>query len=117
MVEKREKEVHHSLNQHPKEITSEIKSKEVHETSHHEQSPSKQFTELLESTNKLVTRIDKLVSLFEEASKHVGEVESTEAKITNLSSRLDALLEQNKSIAQGLLLLEKYVRGKTGLQS
>jgi methyl-accepting chemotaxis protein len=70
---------------------------------------------LLDSTNKLVTRIDKLVSLFEEAAKHVGEVETTEAKINALSSRLESLLEQNKAIAQGLLLLEKYVRGKTGL--
>lgn len=71
---------------------------------------------LIESTNKLVQRIDKLVSLFEEASKHVGEVESTEEKIRALSSKLETLLEQNKAIAQGLILLEKYVRGKTGLQ-
>lgn len=76
-----------------------------------------QINELIESTNKLVQRIDKMVSLFEEASKHVGEVESTEAKIAALSSRLETLLEQNKAIAQGLLLLEKYIRGKTGLQT
>ena len=84
----------------------------------HKETPelsSKQVTELIESTNKLVQRIDKLVSLFDEAAKHVGEVESTEAKIVALSSRLESLLEQNKAIAQGLLLLEKYVRGKSGL--
>ncbi len=76
--------------------------------------------ELVNSVNKLVMRIDHLVELFEEASKHVAEAESAEVKIAELSQRLDALLEQNKSIAKGLILLEKYVRGKsrlgTGLQ-
>ena len=76
---------------------------------------SKHTADLIESTNKLVQRIDKLVSLFDEAAKHVGEVESTEAKIAALSSKLESLLDQNKSIAQGLILLEKYVRGKSGL--
>ncbi len=95
---------------HEKEVKHQIK--EIHEVSH-----SKEINQLLESTNKLVQRIDKLVSLFEEASKHVAEVESTEAKINQLASRLDSLLDQNKAIAQGLILLEKYVRGKTGLQT
>ena len=74
-----------------------------------------QIALLLESNNKLVTRIDRLVSLFEEAAKHVGEVETTEAKVNVLASKLEALLDQNKTIAQGLLLLEKYIRGKTRL--
>ncbi len=77
---------------------------------------SKEISQLLDSTNKLIQRIDKLVSLFDEAAKHVGEVETTEAKIAALSSKLESLLEQNKAIAQGLILLEKYVRGKSGLQ-
>ena len=58
-----------------------------------------------------------MVSLFEEASKHVGEVETTEAKVQELANRLETLLEQNKVIAQGLVLLEKYVRGKTSFQT
>ncbi|MEK6956071.1 MAG: hypothetical protein AABW52_05405 [Nanoarchaeota archaeon] len=78
---------------------------------------SEDFNRLLESTEKLVSRVDKLVGLFEEASKHVGEVESTEAKVQELAKRLETLLEQNRIIAQGLVLLEKYVRGKTSLQS
>jgi len=90
-----------------KEVHSEVK--DVHNLS------QKQVSDLVESTNKLVQRIDKLVSLFDEAAKHVGEVESTEAKISALSSKLEYLLEQNKAIAQGLLLLEKYVKGKSGL--
>ncbi len=72
------------------------------------------ISDLVESTDQLTKRIDKLLSLFEEASKHVGEVESTEQKIKVLSEKLENLLEQNRSIAQGLILLEKYVRGKTG---
>lgn len=84
------------------------------ETESHE-NIAKQFSELIESNNKLIQRIDKLVSLFDEAAKHVGEVETTEAKIIALSSKLESLLEQNKAIAQGLILLEKYVRGKSGL--
>ncbi|HLC85726.1 MAG TPA: hypothetical protein VJG30_00345 [Candidatus Nanoarchaeia archaeon] len=88
-------------------------SKPVSEYADHSQ---EDFNRLLESTNKLVNRIDKLVGLFEEASKHVGEVESTEARIQELSKRLETLLEQNRVIAQGLVLLEKYVRGKTSLQ-
>ena len=76
-----------------------------------------QISELLNSMNKLTQRIDKLVSLFEEAAKHVGEVESTEARIASLSAKLESLLDQNKAIAQGLILLEKYVRGKSGLET
>src|SRR3989344_9552126 len=91
----------------------EKKQKEVHSEVH--EVNQKQISELVESTNKLIQRIDKLVSLFDEAAKHVGEVESTEARISALSSKLESLLEQNKAIAQGLLLLEKYVRGKSGL--
>ncbi len=80
---------------------------------HSDKDLQKQLIILVESNNKLVTRIDKLVSLFEEASKHVGEVESTEARVNELAGKLESLLDQNKTIAQGLLLLEKYVRGKT----
>lgn len=70
----------------------------------------------LEATNKLISKIDKLVSLFDEAAKHVSEVETTEAKVNALAEKLESLLDQNKAIAQGLLLLEKYVRGKTRLE-
>jgi len=92
-------------------VKKEVPQKEGH-------SPlEKHISELIESNNKLVQRIDRLVSLFDEAAKHVGEVETTEAKIAALSSKLESLLDQNKAIAQGLILLEKYVRGKLGLQT
>lgn len=72
--------------------------------------------ELLENMNGLVSRLDKIFTIFEEASKHVGDVETAEAKISNLSTKLEALLDQNKTIAHGLIMLEKYVRGKTRLE-
>jgi len=71
--------------------------------------------ELVNSINTLVKRVDTLISLFEEASKHVTEVETTEVKIKELTTKLETLLEQNKNVARGLILLEKYVRGKTEL--
>jgi len=73
-------------------------------------------TNLLEENIKLIKRIDKLVSIFEEASKHVGEIEVTDEKIKGLAAKLESLLEQNKDIAKGLILLEKYVRGKSGFE-
>lgn len=69
--------------------------------------------DLMSSMDKLTKRIDKLVGLFEEASKHITEAETTEERINELTTKLESLLEQNKSIAKGLILLEKYVRGKT----
>ena len=73
--------------------------------------------ELITSVEELTKRIDKLVNLFEEAAKHVGEVESTEAQVSRLTTKLETLLEQNKAIAKGLLLLEKYIRGKTKFET
>jgi DNA-binding transcriptional regulator GbsR (MarR family) len=73
----------------------------------------KKSIDLIEATNKLTKKIDKLVNLFEEASKHVGEVEVGEDKVKQLAAKLESLLEQNKDIAKGLLLLERYVREKS----
>jgi len=73
--------------------------------------------ELITNMNKLIKKIDKFLDLFEEASKKVNEVEDTEQRIEALSNRLEILLEQNKTIAKGLILLEKYVKGKTSFES
>lgn len=73
--------------------------------------------ELIESMNKLVKKMDGFLNLFEEASKKVTDVEDTEERIQALSNKLEILLEQNKTIAKGLILLEKYVRGKTSLEN
>ena len=75
---------------------------------------SSDLKKLIDSMSKLTNRVDKLVSMFSEASKHVTEIESTEEKVRALSTKLEDLLEQNKTIAKGLIMLDKYVRGQSG---
>ncbi|MBS3146991.1 hypothetical protein J4471_04830 [Candidatus Woesearchaeota archaeon] len=69
--------------------------------------------QLIESSTQLTKRIDKLVSIFENASSHIAEVELNDDKFKNLAVKLENLLDQNKEIARGLLLLEQYIRSKT----
>lgn len=72
----------------------------------------KKDAELLNSVNELVKKIDKMLNVFDEASKHVMEV-GEDRKIMELTEKLESLLEQNKTIAKGLLMLEQYVRNRT----
>jgi hypothetical protein len=69
---------------------------------------------LAEQSKHLTERTDRLLSLFEEAAKNIEKGEMKEP----LAKQLEGLLEQNKIIARGLVLLEKYIRDKTsfGLQ-
>ena len=67
--------------------------------------------ELLNAMHSLSQRVDRLVSIFEEAAKNVGNVEE-DTRVKQLTDKLDSLLDQNKTLANGLLLLEKYVRSK-----
>ena len=69
----------------------------------------KKDVELIASVKHLVERIDRMLSVFEEASKHVMEV-SEDKKVAELTDKLEELLEQNKTIAKGLLMLDQYVR-------
>jgi hypothetical protein len=71
--------------------------------------------ELTDAVTKMTERTDRLLSLFEEAAKNIEKSELKEP----LSKQLESLLEQNKVIARGLVLLERYIRDKTtlGLQS
>ncbi len=64
---------------------------------------------LIETVSKMVDRMDRILSLFEEAAKNIEKTEVKEP----LAQQLEALLEQNKVIARGLILLEKYIREKT----
>ena len=68
----------------------------------------KKTAELLEATLKLNKKIDKVLDTFETAARAIekGEVEEPLAK------KLEMLLEQNKNIAKGLILLERYVKDK-----
>ena len=65
--------------------------------------------ELIDAVSKMTKKIDELISIFEQAAKNIekGEVEEP------LARKLTVLLEQNKTVARGLMLLEKYVRDKT----
>ena len=67
--------------------------------------------ELMNAMHALAKRIDNLVSIFEEAAKNVSNVED-DTRIKQLTEKLENLLEQNKSLANGLLTLERYVRSK-----
>jgi hypothetical protein len=71
---------------------------------------------LIHSNNELVKRLDNLVGLFEEASKNVGKVDLSDKNIGKLTSKVEELVEENKDLAKGLVLLERYVRGKSGYQ-
>ena len=72
----------------------------------------KKNIELLEAVHALTQRIDNLVNVFEEAAKNVSNIEE-DKKVKDLTNKLEELLEQNKSLANGLLLLERYVRSKS----
>jgi len=72
----------------------------------------KKTVELIDSISQLVKKIDSLVNIFDEASKHVLEV-GEDKKILNLTDKVESLIEQNKTIAKGLLMLEQYVKSKT----
>ncbi len=67
---------------------------------------------LIKSNTELVDRIDKLVGLFEEASKHISSG-TEEEEIKNLSMKLESLTLQNKDLAKAIVLLEEYVRDKS----
>lgn len=67
-------------------------------------------TDLISSVNDLNKKIDKMLSLFEEAAKNIEKGSVYEEP---LSKKLESLLEQNKTIARGLVLLERYIRDKT----
>ena len=64
--------------------------------------------ELIKSVKSLDERIGKLLTLFEDAAKNISKAELSEP----LSQQLQSLLEQNKTLARGLVMLEKYVREK-----
>lgn len=66
------------------------------------------MADLLVATKELNTNVSKLVHMFTEAATHIkaGKYEDP------LVERLNELLEQNKNLAKGLLMLEEYVRKK-----
>ena len=71
----------------------------------------KKTADLLVSVNNLTKKMDELVEIFKKAAEHIEKGEIKEP----LARKLAELLEQNKKIARGLLLLERFVRNKEGM--
>jgi len=65
----------------------------------------KTLTDLAFSLKDLNKKISSMLELFENASQTIKE-----GSETGLSEKIDLLAKQNKTIAQGLLLLEKSIR-------
>jgi hypothetical protein len=86
--------------------------KVLHELKEHNVTLLKKNIELIEATTELNKRVDKLISIFEKASEKVNEVETADKGVIDLTNKLESLLEQNRVIAKGLIMLEKYVRNK-----
>lgn len=73
----------------------------------------KKSTDLLVALNNLTKKVDSLLKVFEKAAEEIKKGEVAEP----LTKRLEALIEQNRTIARGLLLIEKYVREKAAFSS
>ena len=77
----------------------------------------KVLADLALSLNKLTKELSQLLSLFKEASKTIGEEKAVEAEEKedkeDLLKKLDSLIEQNKTIAKSLLLLESALRERS----
>ncbi|MFH1592648.1 MAG: hypothetical protein ABIB47_04760 [Candidatus Woesearchaeota archaeon] len=71
----------------------------------------KKTADLLISMNILTKKVDGLVEIFQKAAEHIEKGEIKEP----LARKLTDLLEQNKKIAHGLLLLERFVRSKENI--
>lgn len=63
-------------------------------------------TELITSMSNLNKNIEKLVQIFQKAAESMGKGEIKEP----LTFKLSQLIDQNKQIARGLLLLEQYIK-------
>ena len=66
--------------------------------------------DLIKAVSELTTELKRLVNIFQNAAEKL-EPES-EGEIKSLIQRIDALTEQNKIIAKGLLVLDKYVKNR-----
>lgn len=61
--------------------------------------------ELIEKMNNFTTRIDRMLSLFEDAARHISTTDDT----SRLKTQLQELLDQNKTIVRGLLSIKRYL--------
>ncbi len=73
----------------------------------------KKTIELLTSVHELSKKMDQMVDIFTKAAQHIERGDIKEP----LAAKLNELLDQNKKIARGLLLLERYVKEKSSFSS
>ncbi len=90
---------------HNKELVTELVQSNL--------SLEKVTVDVLDAITKLATRMDRLLSLFEEAAKNMDRAEGIQEN-QPLGKQLEQLLEQNRVIARGLVLIEKYIRERSG---
>jgi len=74
----------------------------------------KAMTNLSVRFGVLSENISKLLQIFEDAAKSFANTEGGMDK--NIMSKMNALLDQNKTIAKGLVLLEDKLNKNTGQQ-
>ncbi len=66
---------------------------------------------LIKSINELSKRMSNFISMFEEASKHVGDLKAvTKDEVEEIAKRIQDVVQNNKDLAEGLLALDQYVR-------
>lgn len=73
----------------------------------------KKMIELLSSVNNVTKKLDQMLDVFTKAAQHIERNDMKEP----LAEKLNDLLDQNKKIARGLLLLERYVKEKSSFAS
>ncbi len=76
----------------------------------------KGVTEMALSMNKLTKELSQLVELFKEASKSIASEKLDETvkkeELSSIKGKMDELLDQNKTIAKGIILLEGATKPK-----
>ena len=73
----------------------------------------KQNVNLLVSMDSMTKKVDELVEIFKKAAEHIEKGEIREP----MARKLTDLLEQNKRIAKGLIMLERFVREREGFDT
>ena len=70
------------------------------------------LADLAKSNIDLTKEISGMVNFFKEAGKYM-EAESKEEELRPLFEKINELVEQNKTIARGLILIQKYIQSST----
>ena len=69
-------------------------------------------TSLMKSQTELTNEVKAMVGLFKEAGQHMV-AETEEERLKPLLGRISELVEQNKTIMRGLILIQKFIKTTT----